>query len=188
MRQRKLANDTVLGTLSHTSLALGILVISMMTWVRVDLMGYLFGDILAVTRMDLFRIFLGSALVLIILIRFWRQLLVVTLDEELARAEGLPAWRFQILLMLIIAGVIALAMKIVGILLVTSLLIIPAAAARRFSRTPEQMAFGAVLIGNLSVVLGILASLHLDTPAGPSIVVAAMLFFVFGQVPLGRLS
>ena len=187
-QQRQLAGDAVLGTLSHASLALGVLVISLMPWVRVDLMSYLFGDILAVTVEDLLWIYGGGVVALGVLLWIWRPLLAVTVDEALAQAEGIPAMRLQLLFMLLIAGLIALALKIVGILLVTSLLIIPAPAARRYSRTPEQMAVGAALVGVVSVGLGLTTSLHFDTPSGPSIVVAAVIFFLFSVVPLPRSS
>ena len=187
-RQRQLASDAVLGTLSHASLSLGILVISLMTWVRVDLMGYLFGNILAVDVEDLLWIYGGGGVALGVLLWIWRPLLAVTVDEALAQAEGIPALRLQLVFMLLIAGLIALAMKIVGILLITSLLIIPATAARRYSRTPEQMAMGAALVGVASVGLGLTTSLHFDTPSGPSIVVAAVLFFLCSVVPLPRSS
>ena len=187
-RQRQLASDAVLGTLSHASLSLGMLVISLMTWVRVDLMSYLFGDILAVDVEDLLWIYGGGGVALGALLWIWRPLLAVTVDEALAQAEGIPALRLQLVFMLLIAGLIALAMKIVGILLITSLLIIPATAARRYSRTPEQMAMGAALVGVASVGLGLTTSLHFDTPSGPSIVVAAVLFFLCSVVPLPRSS
>ncbi|HIF68730.1 MAG TPA: zinc ABC transporter permease subunit ZnuB [Deltaproteobacteria bacterium] len=187
-RQRQLASDAVLGTLSHASLSLGMLVISLMTWVRVDLMSYLFGDILAVDVKDLLWIYGGGGVALGVLLWIWRPLLAVTVDEALAQAEGIPTLRLQLVFMLLIAGLIALAMKIVGILLITSLLIIPATAARRYSRTPEQMAMGAALVGVASVGLGLTTSLHFDTPSGPSIVVAAVLFFLCSVVPLPRSS
>ncbi len=187
-RQRQLASDAVLGTLSHASLSLGMLVISLMTWVRVDLMSYLFGDILAVDVEDLLWIYGGGGVALGVLLWIWRPLLAVTVDEALAQAEGIPTLRLQLVFMLLIAGLIALAMKIVGILLITSLLIIPATAARRYSRTPEQMAMGAALVGVASVGLGLTTSLHFDTPSGPSIVVAAVLFFLCSVVPLPRSS
>ena len=187
-RQRQLASDAVLGTLSHASLSLGMLVISLMTWVRVDLMSYLFGDILAVDVEDLLWIYGGGGVALGVLLWIWRPLLAVTVDEALAQAEGIPTLRLQLVFMLLIAGLIALAMKIVGILLITSLLIIPATAARRYSRTPEQMAMGAALVGMASVGLGLTTSLHFDTPSGPSIVVAAVLFFLCSVVPLPRSS
>ncbi len=176
-RQKQLANDAVLGTLSHASLAMGVLMISLMVWVRIDLMAYLFGDILAVSLVDLYWIYGGGFFILLTLFLLWRPLLAITFDQELAQAEDVPVVRVELLFMLLIAAVIALSMKIIGILLVTSLLIIPVSAARRFSRTPEQMALGGALIGMASVGLGLGASLQIDTPSGPSIVISAVMFF-----------
>ena len=179
-----LSGDTLLGTLSHASLALGVLLISLMTWLRVDLLGYLFGDILSVTRTDLLWIYAVGGITLILLAWLWRPLLAITVDRELAGAEGMNVISCELTLMLVIAAVIALAMKVVGILLITSLLIIPAAAARHLCRTPEQMAAAAAIIGVLSVALGLAASFHFDTPSGPSIVTAAVFLFMLGQLPL----
>ena len=179
-----LSGDTLLGTLSHASLALGVLLISLMTWLRVDLLGYLFGDILSVTRTDLLWIYAVGGITLILLAWLWRPLLAITVDRELAGAEGMNVISCELTLMLVIAAVIALAMKVVGILLITSLLIIPAAAARHLCRTPEQMAAAAAIIGVLSVALGLFASFHFDTPSGPTIVTAAVFLFMLGQLPL----
>jgi len=176
-RQKQLATDAILGTLAHASLALGVLVISLMTWVRIDLMSFLFGDILSVEISDLYLIYGSDVLVLLVLLWLWKPLLAITVNEELARAEGIPSIPLQLTFMLLIALVIALAMKIVGVLLVTALLIIPATAARRFSKTPEQMAVIAVLIGVASVFIGLFTSLEFDTPSGPSIVISIVLFF-----------
>ena len=132
---------------------------------------------------DLYWVYGGGILVLVLLVLLWRPLLAVTVDQELARAEGIEAARYELMLMLIIAAVIALAMKIVGVLLVTSLLIIPAAAARCLSRTPEQMALMAAFVGVLSVLLGLFASFQFDTPSGPSIVLASLMLFLIGQNP-----
>ena len=181
-RQKMLTNDAVLGTLSHASLAMGVLIISLMAWIRIDLMGYLFGDILAVSLIDLYWIYGGGILILFILLMLWRPLLAITFDSELAQAEGISVLVVQLLFMLLIAAVIALSMKIIGILLVTSLLIIPVSAARSFSNTPEQMALGGALIGISSVILGLFTSLYFDTPSGPSIVIAAVLFFFAVQI------
>jgi zinc transport system permease protein len=176
-RQKQLATDAILGTLAHASLAMGVLVISLMTWIRIDLMSFLFGDILSVEISDLYLIYGSGALVLLVMLKLWKPLLAITVNEELARAEGIPSVPLQLIFMLLIALVIALAMKIVGVLLVTALLIIPATAARRFSTTPEQMAVIAVLIGVASVFIGLYASLEYDTPSGPSIVISSVLFF-----------
>ena len=179
-----LSADALLGILSHASLSLGLVAIGLMAWLRLDLLGYLFGDILAVTRAEILWIYGGGAAVLLALLAIWRPLLAATVHEDLARAEGVPTFRVRIIFMVLIALVIALAMKLVGILLITSLLIIPAAAARRFARTPEQMAIGAAVMGGIAVVLGLHASLVLDTPSGPSIVVAAAALFAASLLPI----
>ncbi|QCO02628.1 zinc ABC transporter permease subunit ZnuB [Azospirillum argentinense] len=177
-RRRALASDTVLGILSHSSLSLGLVAIAFLETLRVDLVAYLFGDILSVTTADLAWIYAGGAAALGGLLLLWRRLLAVTVDEDLARVEGMPVEALRLAFMLLIALVIAAAMKIVGILLITSLLIIPAAAARRFSRTPEAMAALASVFGIAAVLGGLLSSLNWDLPGGPSIVVAAAALFL----------
>lgn len=179
LQQRQpLASDTLLGILAPSTLSLGLVTLSFMQDVRVDLMSYLFGDLLAVSANDLAWILGGSALVLVLLVLLWRPLLTITVHEELARVEGLPVAGIRLTLMLLIALVIAVAMKIVGVLLITSLLIIPAAAAQRHARTPEQMAIGASLLGVVAVCAGLSLSWFQDTPAGPSIVVSAASLFL----------
>jgi zinc transport system permease protein len=183
LQQRQpLASDTLLGILAPTTLSLGLVALSFMRDVRIDLMGYLFGDLLAVSAPDLAWILGGSALVLGLLCVLWRPLIAITVHEELARVEGLPVASLRMALMLLIAIVIAVAMKIVGVLLITSLLIIPAAAAQRHARSPEQMALGASLLGVVAVCAGLAMSWFKDTPAGPSIVVCAGALFLFSYV------
>lgn len=177
-RQHIVATDTLLGIMAHSSLSLGLVAIALLDDVRVDLMAYLFGDLLAVSTGDLYWIYGGGILVAFLLYKLWEPLLAITISEELAQVEGVPVTAIRLGLMLLIAVIIAVAMKIVGILLITSLLIIPAAAARRLSSTPEQMAIGAGLLGCLAVVLGLALSYQWDTPAGPSVVVVAALEFV----------
>lgn len=176
-RQRLLASDTLLGILAHAALALGIVVLAFLTGLRVDLLGYLFGDVLAVSRGDIILIYGLAALALAALAHLWHPLLSATVSEELAAVEGLPVARARLAFVLLVAATIAIGMKVVGMLLVVSLLIVPAAAARRFASTPEQMALGAAVIGVLSVIGGLLGSLTWDIPAGPSIVVMAVLVF-----------
>ena len=175
---RNYAADTLLGVASHGALAAGLVGLSFLPGVRVDLMGYLFGDILAVTRGDLVVIWGGAALVLALLLWRWRGLLLATLSEDLAAAAGVDARRERLILTLALALLVAVALKVVGVLLVTAMLIVPAAAARGFARSPEAMAVGAAAVGALAAVAGLGASLRLDTPAGPSIVVAAVLALV----------
>ncbi|PKM29932.1 MAG: zinc ABC transporter permease [Gammaproteobacteria bacterium HGW-Gammaproteobacteria-11] len=179
-----LASDTLLGILAHSTLSLGLVVLALTDNVRVDLMAYLFGDLLAITHSDLYWMLGGVLVVMLLMAWMWRSLLSITVHEELARVEGLPVTAIRLGLMLLIAIVIAVAMKIVGVLLITSLLIIPPAAAQRHARTPEQMALGASLLGCLAVVGGLSMSWYLDTPAGPSIVVcAAGIFMLAMAVP-----
>lgn len=186
-RSSTLSSDALLGLLSHSALALGLVCLAFMTWVRVDLLGLLFGDILAVTRTDIAMIYGGGALVLVVLALIWRRLFAATVSADLAAAEGLKPDRAELVFMLLTAIVIAISLKIIGALLITALLIIPAAAARRLSASPEQMAAVAGLIGAASVVGGLYASLSYDTPSGPSIVVAAMVLFTVSLVPAGIL-
>ena len=185
LQQRQpLASDTLLGILAYSTLSLGLVALSFMQDVRIDLMSYLFGDLLAVGPQDLLWIVGGSAVVLAALAWLWRPLLAITVHEELAKVEGLPVAAIRLALMLLIAVVIAVAMKIVGVLLITSLLIIPAAAAQRHARTPEQMAIGASVVGLIAVCAGLAMSWYLDSPAGPSIVVcAAALFLISLALP-----
>lgn len=178
-----LPTDALLGILSHSALAAGLVLLAMMSWIRVDLMGFLFGDILAVTRTDLFVIYAGGLVIAGLIVVIWRPLLAATVNSDLARAEGQNPERAELIFMLLMAGIIAMAMKIVGILLITALLIIPAAAARRFSTSPEMMAFIASLLGVCAVTGGLAGSLQFDTPSGPSIVVAALALFILSLIP-----
>jgi zinc transport system permease protein len=176
--KRFLATDTLLGILAHSTLALGLVCVSFFTETRIDLLAYLFGDILAVSVSDVITISVISLCVCIALIFLWRPLLSITVHEELAQIEGVPVTAVRTALMLLMALVIAIAMKIVGVLLITALMIIPAAAARRISHSPEQMAILASLLGACAVVLGLVASYFWDTPAGPAIVLAATGLFI----------
>ncbi|VVT16424.1 metal ABC transporter permease [Hoeflea sp. EC-HK425] len=183
-KQGTLSSDALLGLLAHSALALGLVALAFMTWIRMDLMGFLFGDILAVSQMDIAIIWLGGAVVLSILAVIWRPLFAATINRELAEAEGMNPERVNIIFMLLMAAVIAISMKIVGVLLITAMLIIPSATARRFSSGPEQMALLAAVIGSAAVVGGLFGSLEWDTPAGPSIVVAALLLFILSLFPV----
>jgi zinc transport system permease protein len=176
-RRASLSTDALLGILSHSALAIG-LVVAFLSGIRVDLMGFLFGDILAVSVPDIAVVYLGGAAILGLVIALWRPLLAATVNAELAEAEGMRPEVTRIVLMLMLASVIAIAMKIVGVLLITAMLIIPPATARRLSSSPEQMAVIAAVAGVLAVVAGLFGSLEFDTPSGPSIVVAALVLFV----------
>jgi len=173
-----LSLDTLLGILSHSALATGLVLISLLPDVRVDLMSLLFGDLLSVTVDYLWIIYVVAASVLVLLLLLWKPLINITVHAELASVEGVNVSVVRTALMLITALVIAIAMKIVGVLLITALLIIPAATARRISSTPEQMAVMASLVAMLTVVMGLAMSWYSDAPAGPSVVVCAALLFL----------
>ncbi|MGO9170424.1 MAG: metal ABC transporter permease [Rhodomicrobium sp.] len=181
--QRAIPYDTLLGILAHTSLAAGLIAASFVGGARLDLMGYLFGDILAVSKAGIAWIWGGAAAVLAALFWLWRPLLAMTVNEDLAAAEGVPVRRTGTAFILLIAVTVALAMKAIGILLITSLMIFPAAVARPFAKTPEQMAVLAGVSAAAAVLGGLFLSLKLDTAAGPSIVLALAVQFFFVAAP-----
>jgi zinc transport system permease protein len=182
-RRNMLATDTLLGIMAHSTLAFGLVVLAFMETVRVDLLSYLFGDILAVGMADIAWIYGGGLVVLVVVAVIWRPLLSLTVHDEMAEVEGVNVPAMRLAFMVVLALVIAVAMKVVGILLITSLLIIPAATARRFSRTPEQMAVLAAVIGCVAVAVGLAASFRFDTPSGPSVVAAAFILFLISRFP-----
>ena len=181
-RQKSIGSDTILGIMAHSALSLGIILISFVKSVRVNIDAWLFGDILAISWNDVWLI--SAALIIVSLIMFfiWNDLLSITVHEDLARVEGVRVGLISAIYTILIAILVAVAMKVVGALLVTALLIIPAAAARKLSKTPEQMAILAIVSGIISVLAGLTASFLWDTPAGPSIVMAATGLFLLSQL------
>ena len=168
----------MLGLLAHSSLAVGLVVIGFLTFIRFDIMGLLFGDILAVNTNDIFIVWSGGALILIILKLIWKPLFASTVNYELAEAEGLNPDRAKAIFTILLAAVIAISIKMVGLLLITGMLIIPAAMARNISDSPQKMVFYSVIGGLLSVILGLFCSLEFNTSSGPSIIVAALVLFI----------
>ena len=176
-RNKAYSTDTLLGVLAHASLALGIILLSMLPEVRVDLMAYLFGDILSVGWQDIIWIYLGGLLSLAILAWIWNPILSLTLHRDLAISSGENESLIRFIFLFILSFIVAISMQVVGALLIISLLIIPAATARKFANSPEQMALIACGVGVMSVLIGLWCSLRFDTPAGPSIVLAASFLF-----------
>lgn len=179
---RGYAMDTLLGVLAHSALAFGLVAVSFLSGVRIDLMAYLFGDILAVSRGDLAVIWGGAALVVALIGWRWQRLLTATLNEDLAYSCGIDPRREKLVLTLSLAITVAVAIKVVGVLLIAALLIIPPAAARPLSGTPERMVLIAAILGTASAVLGLRAAYVLDTPAGPTIVCVAALCFAASSI------
>ncbi|SPJ26000.1 metal ABC transporter permease [Palleronia abyssalis] len=182
---RGYAMDTLLGVMAHSALAIGLVGVSFLSNVRIDIMAYLFGDILSVSRVDLAVIWGGALLVLALIGWRWSALLTATLNPDLARAAGVDPKREQLVLTLALALVVAVAIKVVGVLLITALLIIPAATIRPFATTPERMGILAALVGMASAFGGLRASYSFDAPTGPTIVCVAALLFLLSTVVSG---
>jgi zinc transport system permease protein len=174
-RQQAVPLDSALGLMHHATLALGIVAIALAKGPAIDLMSYLFGDVFAVTRGDLMWIYGGGAVVVAAALYLWKPLVRLSLHEDLATAEGVNPKLTRAAFDLLLAVVIAVAMKIVGVLLVMAFLVVPAVAARPLADTPERMALFAAGIAVFGVFLGLWLSLSSDVPGGPSIVIAMCL-------------
>ncbi|APG49101.1 metal ABC transporter permease [Phaeobacter porticola] len=179
---RGYAVDTLLGVLAHSSLAFGLVAVSFLHGVRLDLMAYLFGDILAVGVSDLLVIWGGAILVVALLWWRWSALLTATLNPDLAYAAGIDPKREQLVLTLALSVVVAVAIKVVGVLLIAAMLIIPAATARPFAGTPERMTVIAAITGGASALGGLQLAFMFDTPTGPTIVCLAACLFALSSL------
>lgn len=180
--QKQVANDTLLSVLAAATLSIGLIMATILPKVRIDLLSYLYGDILAVTSSDLVVVIIVDLIGLTIIGYLWKPLLSMTVNEEIARVEGVPVLRVKWSLTIVLASVFAIAMKLVGVLLITALLIIPAATARRMAKTPEQMAILSSIVGIICVLLGVKLSSYLDWPAGPAIVALSFVFFIISVI------
>lgn len=183
-RQRVIPLDSILGVLAHAALAVGLIATSLVRGANIDLMGILFGDIFAVSPTDLAWIYGGGALALALLVWIWRPLLALSIHQDLALAEGVAVERTKLIFTLVLALIVALALKIVGALLTIAFLIIPAAAARPFSETPEQMALFATIFAMLAVAFGLFVSISIDAPGGPAIVAVLSGLFALAMIPV----
>ena len=187
-RVTNLPGDALLGLLAHSTLALGLVTISFLSFIRFDIMGLLFGDILSVNNLDILIIWSGGAIILITLKIIWKPLFASTVNYDLAQAEGMNPDRVNIIFTLLMAAIIAISIKMVGLLLITGMLIMPAAMARNLSDNPIMMIFIATIGGLLSVLLGLFASLEFNSPSGPSIIVAALTLFLLSLINLKRMK
>ena len=183
-----LPGDALLGLLAHSSLAVGLVVISFLSFIRFDLMGLLFGDILAVAPNDIFIIWIGGALILLVLKLIWKPLFASTVNYELAEAEGMNPGKVNAIFTILMAAIIAISIKMVGLLLITGMLIIPAAMARNLSNNPVQMVIYSVIGGLLSVIIGLFSSLELNSPSGPSIITAALVLFILSLTKINKFT
>ena len=183
-KKTNLPGDALLGLLAHSSLAVGLVVVGFLTFIRFDIMGLLFGDILAVTINDLITIWIGGALILLVLKLIWKPLFASTVNYELAEAEGLNPDRAKAIFTILMAAIIAISIKMVGLLLITGMLIIPAAMARNLSDNPQKMVLFSIIGGVLSVIIGLFSSLEFNTPSGPSIITASLVLFILSLLKI----
>ena len=183
-KRTNLPGDALLGLLAHSSLAVGLVVIGFLSFIRFDIMGLLFGDILAVNVNDIITIWIGGAIILLILKLIWKSLFASTVNYELAEAEGLDPDKAKAIFTILMAAIIAISIKMVGLLLITGMLIIPAAMARNMSNSPKQMILFSVIGGLLSVVIGLFTSLEFNTASGPSIIAASLFLFILSLLKI----
>ena len=176
------SSDAVLGIFSHVSLSLGIVVLGFIGDQKTDYFSYLFGDILSITTSDIYWIFFVMFIVIFLLVVNWKKLLLLTLNEELAKAEGINKIFYELLFMLLIALAVSVSVQIVGVLLITSLLIIPPAIARLFSSSPVRMIISSIIVSVASVLLGLYISMVFDVATGPAIVITLGALFFTGQL------
>ncbi len=185
-RTTNLAGDSLLGLISHSSLAIGLVILGFLSFIRFDVMGVLFGDILSVNSNDLLVIWIGGALILVVLSYIWKPLFASTVNYELAEAEGMKPERVNAIFTILLAALIAISIKMIGILLITGLLIIPTAMARNLSDNPRQMVILSIIGGLLSVLIGLYASFEINTSSGPSIVVVALILFILSLMRIRK--
>jgi len=183
-KRTNLPGDALLGLLAHSSLAVGLVVIGFLSFIRFDIMGLLFGDILAVNVNDIIIIWIGGAIILLVLKYIWKSLFASTVNYELAEAEGLDPDKAKAIFTILMAAIIAISIKMVGLLLITGMLIIPAAMARNISNSPKQMILFSVIGGLLSVVIGLFTSLEFNTASGPSIIAASLFLFILSLLKI----
>jgi zinc transport system permease protein len=180
--RKKHSHDSILGILSYSSLALSLIVTSFMPKMRVDITSYLFGDILLIDQEDIIYLLLLGVTILLVLKYRWRQLVIATVSEDIAQTEGINVTRINLEFMVLISILVAISFKIIGILLITAMLIIPAAAARNFSNSPVQMIIMSVTISIMSVVTALSLSLEFDLPSGATIITIAFVFFIISNI------
>ena len=185
-KSTNLAGDSLLGLISHSSLAIGLVILGFLSFIRFDVLGVLFGDILSVNTNDLLFIWIGGGLILAVLFYIWKPLFASTVNYELAEAEGMNPERVNAIFTILLAALIAISIKMIGVLLITGLLIIPTAMARNLSNNPKQMVVLSIIGGLLSVFIGLYASFEINTASGPSIVVVALILFNLSLMSIGK--
>ncbi len=176
-RQGRLHEDTAIGIFFALSMALGILFIGLSRSYNVDLFGYLFGNILAITRGDVMLVLIVAPVIFAVILSLFKELLFLSFDEEVARVSGVAVSPIYYFFLLAMAVTIVIAIKLIGIVLVSALLVIPAAAARQFTTNYRGLALCSVGIGVVSTVAGLFLSCWLNLASGATIVLFAGVLF-----------
>ena len=166
-------SETTLAIISHTGLAGGIILVGLLPARSVNLEAILFGDLLATSRTDLLELLATTLVLAVLLVRHWREFVALSVSREIAQAEGIAVRRVQFLMYAMIALLVAVMMKVMGVLLIAAMLVIPTSSARLFSSSPEQMVAISALYGLGALGGGIASSYHFDWQTGPAIVVSA---------------
>jgi len=181
-------SETTLAIISHTGLAGGLILLGALPSNSVSLEAILFGDLLATTRSDLLMILVTTLILLVLLIRHWRPFVALSVSREIAQAEGISVRKEQFLMYMMIALLVAVLMKVMGVLLIAAMLVIPTTSARLLSQNPEQMVLFSAVFGVLSLAGGITGSFHFDWQTGPSIVLSATIFLVITLLVTRQIS
>jgi ABC-type Mn2+/Zn2+ transport system permease subunit len=177
-RKTRIKEDTAVGIFFASTMALGILLIGLMRGYTVDLFGYLFGSILAVSRADLWITLGFGILVLVLVMVFFKELMFVTFDAEMATVTGVPSGKIYFLLISLVALTVVISIKVVGTVLVSALLVTPAAAAYQLTEKFDRMMATAVVLGVGSTVGGLFLSYKLNTASGATIVLLSTAMFL----------
>jgi len=178
LKHRLLSSDTILGFIAHLSLAISVIAVSVMDNLRIDLVAYLFGDVLSLSTSMFYATIAIALLGLLIIILNWRGFVNLAVQTDIANIEGYATKRLELMFMLILSMTIALGMLSIGVLLIIAMLIIPAATARLFARSLLQMAWLTWIITVIAIVLGMALAFLLDFPAGATVVVVAGFIFI----------
>ena len=171
------SSDSILGILSYSSLSLAIILASY-SKIKIDLMSYLFGDILAINISDIYCLIIAAIIISLWIYYNWSKLVLLSISPELLQTEGGNIQLLKLGFSLVLALFVAISFKIVGVLLITAMLIIPPATALPISRSPLQMVIYAMVSGCLAVIIGIIVAISFDLPTGPSIILSSFAFFL----------
>ena len=174
----RLYGDSAIGIVSSLGIAIGVILASAAGGFNVDLFSYLFGNILSISTTEVFISIILSLVLLMVILCFYHELLSVTFDEESASVSGIKTERINMMLVLLTAVTVVLAMKMVGVMLISALLVLPPVTALQMAKGFKLTIVLSVIAGVLSVVSGIFISFVMDFPAGATIVILNFLFFI----------